>query len=117
MKAAVILTKCPKANRIFGMRTELRSDGDWYRTWAFPIREERARQEGYDTTPVRGHLTATEEYPGCPFCKTMAFMQCGACQKLSCWNGETEVVCPWCNARLTTTTYADMFSVDGSGGM
>ena len=66
MDAAVILAKCYKTKKMYGMRSQKMNDGDWWRTWAFPIDEKRAHGEGYDTTIVQGNMYHTEEYPGCP---------------------------------------------------
>ena len=44
MDAAVILAKCYKTKKMYGMRSQKMNDGDWWRTWAFPIDEKRARK-------------------------------------------------------------------------
>ena len=67
MKANVILMKCPKAKRTYGVRIE-ESCGDWFRTWAFPMDEGRASHEGYDKTKITGNLAPYSEFNGCPYC-------------------------------------------------
>ena len=69
MKAEVILMKCPEVNRIYGVRVEERYD-DWFRTWAFPIDERRASHEGFDRNEIKGNLDYTDDYNGCPYCKS-----------------------------------------------
>ena len=89
-------------------------DGDWWRTWAFPINESRASSEGYDMTKIQGNLYSTEDYPGCPHCGTSGFVQCGKCGKLSCWNGETTMKCNWCGVQLENiVTTENGFDVSG----
>lgn len=48
MKATVIPGRCSNEKKLFGMRTQRMSDGDWWRTWSFPIDETKAKHEGYD---------------------------------------------------------------------
>ena len=93
MEAAVILAKCPKKKKLYGIRVQKMSDGDWWRTWAFPVDEKRAHKEGYDTTKVQGSLYYTKEYKGCPYCEAKSFVQCSGCFKIFCWNGE--ISCFW----------------------
>ena len=81
MDATIIMIHCLKQNKVFGARTERRSDGDWWRTWAFPISERIAKAEGYDKTPVRGNLYSTIDDPGCPYCGGNGFVQCNRCHK------------------------------------
>ena len=114
MEAAIILAKCYKKNQAYGIRTEKMSDGDWWRTWAFPMDVRRAQKEGYDVTKVQGNLYETEEYPGCPYCGTKSFVQCGKCLKISCWNGETSLKCPWCgNDMDNIISTTEKFDVSG----
>lgn len=114
MDAAVILAKCLNRNRTYGIRTQKMKDGDWWRTWAFPIDEKRAKKERYDETKVQGNLYETEEYPGCPYCGTMDFVQCNKCLKISCWNGERRMRCPWCGNDMGNIVEAtDKFNVSG----
>ena len=114
MDAAIILTKCPKRRLVYGIRTQKMSDGDWWRTWAFSIDEHRACREGYDVTKVQGNLYHTEEYPGCPYCRTKNFVQCNQCKKISCWNGERQLSCLWCgNNMKNIQTATEKFNITG----
>lgn len=106
MEAAVILAKCPKKNKTYGITTEKKEDGDWWRVWAFPIEERRARNEGFDKTIVQGNLRSTDKYPGCPHCGAKGFVQCNSCHKIACWNGETQMKCPWCGTNMDKITPA-----------
>jgi hypothetical protein len=112
MEANVIIIKCSKPNKAFGARVEKMEDGDWWRTWAFNISAKKASSEGYINNSVIGNLYCTEDYPGCPHCGTTGFIQCHKCNKLSCWNNEERLVCPWCGAELDNiVTATDKFNV------
>lgn len=114
MNAAVLLAKCSKRNSIYGIRTQQMADGDWWRTWAFPIDEKRAGKEGYDVTSVQGNLYTTKTYPGCPYCGGTNFVQCNSCHKISCWNGEESLKCPWCGTLMTNIVVTtEKFNVSG----
>jgi len=114
MEVNILLVKCPSSHNTFGVRIQKMNDGDWWRTWAFKVKLEQAQSEGYDETQVKGTLKATEEYPGCPHCGAMGFVQCGQCKKISCWHGEEAMVCPWCKTKMTnivsTTSKFDVTS-------
>lgn len=114
MEAAVIMQMCSRNKRPFGVRTQKMEDRDWWRTWSFIIDERRAQSEGYDITPVLGNLYATEEYPGCPYCGSYNFVQCNRCRKISCWNKETRMMCPWCSNDMNNiVTATDKFDLSG----
>ncbi len=114
MEAAVILTKCPKYKKVYGMRVQKMPDNDWWRTWTFPIDEKRAHREGYDVTRILGNLNCTDDYPGCPYCGAMGFVECGRCGKLSCWSGEKSVKCEWCGVTMTSISVnTEKFSLKG----
>lgn len=114
MEANILIVKCPRSKGIFGVRIQKMEDGDWWRTWAFKIRDHQARDEGYMETQVMGNLNAVEEYPGCPYCGTKGFVQCGRCKKISCWKNETSMVCPWCGNEMDSiVTATDKFKVTG----
>lgn len=114
MEASVILAKCSKNRGMYGVRIQRMEDGDWWRTWAFPIEERRARNEGYGCEAVRGNLRATGDYPGCPYCGSKGFVQCNTCHKITCWEGEHSKDCQWCGTRMENITPAsDPFTVSG----
>lgn len=107
MKASVILQKCAKTKKLFGIRVQEMEDGEWYRTWAFPIDEERAAQEGYQNTQIKSFLPAAAEYPGCPYCGSMGFFYDSNCGRISCYDGGSTATCPWCNV-----TYENIGSIE-----
>lgn len=114
MDATIIMIHCSKQHKAFAARAEKKSDGDWWRTYAFPISERIAHAEGYDQTPVRGNLYCTENYPGCPYCGSMNFVHCNKCHKLTCWHGESKMICPWCGNHMDNiVTATDKFELTG----
>lgn len=50
-EAAVLLAKCPKAHKSYGIRAELSAKNRWRLTWAFPVKESSAggRATTHDT--------------------------------------------------------------------
>lgn len=97
VEATVIISKCSKSQKIYGIRVERRKN-DWYRTWAFKINEKSAEREGFNKTTINGKFIASADYNGCPYCKSREFIKCG-CGKISCWNGEKMIKCIWCGTR------------------
>ena len=113
MEANIMLIKCGKEKKVFGVRVQKTESNDWVRTWAFKINNKQATNEGYDKTPIQGSLMATAEYPGCPYCRTSGFFKCGKCGKINCFNNEEIVTCNWCGNSGPTTT-AEHFDIEGS---
>lgn len=108
MEARVALCKCKEGRRTYGVRFEKMGDS-WKYTWAFPVKEAAAKRENYDKTKIVGNIVPDNDYPGCPFCKTMSFVVCN-CGKLSCHNGDvSKFTCNWCGLTGTLGGY------DGSG--
>ncbi len=108
MEAAVVLCKCHKAHKTYGVRFENR-EGQWVYTWAFPIKESVAKREGYDKSVIKGQIAPTVDYPGCPYCGIRGFIVC-ECGRLNCnEQGIREFTCEWCGTRGTLRQY------DGSG--
>jgi hypothetical protein len=65
----VLLSKCSKHGKTFGIRVEKRGN-DWIRTWIFPISDDAARREGFDKTNITASFNVTKEFPWCPYCGT-----------------------------------------------
>lgn len=116
MIANVILAKCAAHKKLFGIRIEKQGD-DWVRTWAFPIDEERAKNEGFDKTEIAGSLKPTPEYPGCPYCKGVFLLQCTCGNMICCENkaneetGEYSIECDRCGKVTKDIEFADKISV------
>lgn len=113
MKATVILQKCPHSKKLFGIRTEELEDGEWYRTWAFPIDERRASREGYQNTHIQSLLPALEGYPGCPYCGSQRLFYDRNCGKISCYAGEERFTCPWCGGTYDVGSLTEKLNLQG----
>lgn len=111
--ATVICAKCNKTGKLFGIRTEKRNTG-WAFTWAFPMTQENAANEGYDKTIINDSIDTDSSYPGCPYCKTKGFIQCD-CGKIMCFDNESkQVTCRFCGN--TGTVVSDPWSAVSGGG-
>lgn len=113
MKATVILQKCTKTKKTFGIRIQELEDGEWYRTWAFPIDENRAKREGYHKTQVMSLLPSQTEYPGCPHCECKNFFYDHNCGKISCYYGEERFTCPWCGGTYDVVSITEKLKFSG----
>jgi len=118
VNATVILAKCSKSKKLFGMRVEKR-EKTWVRTWAFPIDESKAKHEGFDKNKVS--LGDTDSaYPGCPHCRDGGFVKCGNCGKIGCGGGAEKkgdkgsYTCPWCG-NTGAIEFVDSVDASGSG--
>ena len=115
MTANVILAKCSRHNKTFGIRVEKR-ENDWVRTWAFPIDEAKAKREGFHKTKIKGTLDAVDGFPGCPYCENQGFVICLGCGKMSCIHSESNsVYCHWCNTQINDIDVAESFDVKSGG--
>ena len=85
-KAKVVLCKCGIHDKSYGVRMEEFRDG-WKYTWAFPIKEQNAKKEGYDAAILKGQIYPDDNYPGCPYCGAKEFLICDDCgKKLTCYS-------------------------------
>lgn len=116
VEARIALCKCKEGRKAYGVRFEKFGNG-WKYTWAFPVREESAKREGYDETKILGDIGPDAAYPGCPFCRAKSFVIC-SCGKLNCNNVNTpnaRFTCEWCGASGVLSSGYDG-SGFGSGG-
>lgn len=112
MEASVLVMRCGLSKNIFGVRIQKMDTGDWHRTWAFKLNEKLAKREGYEMQSISGSLKETENFPGCPYCGSHSFYQCGTCHKIVCWNGkDMRVTCPWCNVTADMGPAIERFTV------
>lgn len=98
-EAVVVLCKCGKVHKTYGIRTEKLSGKKWNMTWAFPIKESAGKREGYDKVSVSGTIVMTDGYPGCPYCgqRNITVCSCGhICCSITLRNIFT---CEWCGAQ------------------
>lgn len=116
VEATVLLFKCDRSQSSYGVRVEKSSDGDWWRTWAFPVDFKQEKNENYAQQKVVGNFNFTEEFEGCPHCGGYGFMACGGCGKISCWREDltNPVTCQWCGVKCEVSTSTDKFDASGS---
>lgn len=108
-EARIALCKCKEGRKMYGVRMEKTGSG-WKYTWAFPIKQEVARREGYESTVLTGDLEIDPDYNGCPYCKSKYFVVCSKCKKLNCNIGDTpQFTCEWCG------TTGELMDYDGAG--
>ncbi len=67
VNALVGIAKCPHTKQLYGVRIEIEKN-KWIATWAFSIRPEIAKREGYTANQFPSDLIYSKEYPGCPYC-------------------------------------------------
>ncbi len=97
-KIIKVLARCSKTKKPYGIRFREKKNhpGKWVARWVDVIREESAKQGGYEPTDVPGKFSLHAEYK-CPHCGAGSIFQCGCKFVLSCWDGVTNpVTCPWC---------------------
>ena len=64
LEATVVLAKCKKTKKTFGIRMEHKKDRAWHCTWAFGVSQAVANEEGYTKTRISGKVVLDDEYPG-----------------------------------------------------
>lgn len=105
-EAVVVLCKCGKTHKTYGIRTEKMSGNKWVMTWAFPIKEIIGRREGYDKVSVAGNVAMAHEYPGCPYCGNRSLTVC-SCGHICCTNTINKVfTCEWCGSQGELVDYS-----------
>jgi hypothetical protein len=93
----IVMGRCSKTHRSYGMRFEEKEPGYWLLSWTFAMKEDASRKEGYDQSTITGGFGLDPEYPGCPHCGASSLVKC-ACGKVGCWDQEsTTFTCPWCH--------------------
>lgn len=115
-EARVVIYQCNNSGKKFGVRVE-KQNGDWIRTWAFPVTPDMVAREKYeDQSPLSGKFFATTDFPGCPYCGAKGFFQCG-CGEMSCLETDNKlevVTCTWCNSKGRLRVAESDFDVSGS---
>lgn len=103
--ALIVLSKCPKNKKTYGIRAENFGRDHWSFTWAFPVKEENAKHEGYDKSSIKGTIVIDNEFPGCPYCGTSNFVVC-QCGHINCnYQTSGRFVCAWCGLQGTIGVY------------
>jgi len=93
----ILVSKCVRTKKLYGMRMEETSRNYWNIDWAFPLSDYTASVEKYTDSTVTGSFNLDKRYPGCPHCGNISFYRC-ICGKIACWDGISKsVTCPYCN--------------------
>lgn len=66
-KAFAIMAMCETTKEHFGITVDPRN-GCYAFTWAFKIKKEQAKKEGYEQTHVSGKVMYDKDFNGCPYC-------------------------------------------------
>lgn len=99
IEAVVVLCKCGEVHLTYGIRAEKANPDHWHFTWAFPIKENTAKREGYNKTSVGGSIDFSADYPGCPYCGQIGFVFCH-CGHISCNVLKDGIfTCEWCGSQ------------------
>jgi hypothetical protein len=110
LQVAVIMSRCRRDSRDFGIRLEHKTEGKWIADWAFGIEAAAAKREGYDQTTISGIFEVDAKYPGCPYCESSSFFKCD-CGKVACWDQNEYVTCPWCRQSIQLTARIESLDV------
>ena len=114
-EANVVMARCASTSKSFGIHMERRTDDVWYCTWAFPLSEKSASNEGYTNTVISGRMEFDDEYPGCPHCNSTGWVKCWSCGKLTCWSSKDKSFsCKWCGVSGEVES-ADEFELNAGG--
>ena len=105
LNAKVILARCKKSKQLFGITIEQVNRTRWNMKYSYFIDEKRAKSEGFDQTVISADCYSADTYPGCPNCKSMGYVKCEYCGKLTCWDGERSLRCAWCGKLLNDIAY------------
>ena len=109
----IVMARCRRSRQSFGIRMEEKAPRLWLSDWAFVVREDIARREGYDRATVTGSFEIDDAYPGCPSCGDKDWFKCG-CGRVACWAvGTRTVQCPWCGWSGTVSGKIDQRGVGG----
>ena len=56
------IARCPKTDKVYGVRLEEKTSNRWTATWAFSIKEETAQREGYTQNQFPTDLNYEADY-------------------------------------------------------
>ena len=113
-EATVLIAKCGESHKSYGIRMEKTGTDRWLTTWAFPIKDSSAKREGYDKIQVKGDISFSDDYPGCPYCGGHGLTLC-PCGHLSCTIMRSNVfTCEWCGMQGEIGNYSGETIVAGA---
>ena len=96
----IVLARCGKTHRLFGVHFAETEPGLWLADGARAVGAS-ARDKAHDSFEIHGRIGLADSYPGGPRCQGKALLKCG-CGRIMCWAGEErDVSCPWCGRKGT----------------
>lgn len=99
--ARIIVSRCMKTGKDFGIRWEKTNSGPWMATWSFKIPSSQKNSNDYKQSDdaLSGDFKFSSDYPGCPHCQGRIALVCSRCKKIYCHDIEKGIRtrCPWCN--------------------
>jgi hypothetical protein len=113
LNVVIVLGRCSRSARLYGIRFEEKGRGSWVADWAFPIKEQTAHRERFDRGDITGSFMFAVGYPGCPGCGAPSVFRC-SCGKVACWDGKGQAVtCPWCRGSVRLVRTVDRLTASG----
>ena len=91
-EAVVLIAKCGESHKSYGIRMD----------------------KGYDKNQVKGDISFSDDYPGCPYCGGHGLTLC-PCGHLSCTIMRSNVfTCEWCGMQGEIGNYSGETIVAGA---
>ncbi len=98
-EANIVVARCMKTGRDFGIRFEKTGSDVWEATWSFKIPNTQKNKDDYKKTDsdLTGSFRFPPNYPGCPHCQGRINVKCPKCQQTYCHDIEKGIKtrCPW----------------------
>jgi len=98
-EANIVIARCMKTGKDFGIRFEKTGSDVWEATWSFKIPSNQRNKEDYKKTgsALSGTFRFPPTYPGCPHCEGRINVKCSNCHQTYCHDIEKGIrsKCPW----------------------
>jgi hypothetical protein len=103
--ANIVVVRCMKTGRDFGIRFEKSGSDLWTATWAFKmILNQKTKKESQQSGgKLSGRFELHKDFPGCPYCHGTLYVPCSRCGHVYCHDIEKGIrtKCPWCDREAT----------------
>lgn len=110
MDSNIIVAKCKKTGKTYGMRIEKRRNS-WIITWAFPISEKEVLPGKHGKTTLYEYDYNDDELPSCPHCGSASFVKCSVCGEITCCAEEESITCQWCKTKIDAEISSGPFQI------
>ena len=98
--ARIIVSRCMKTGKDYGIRWEKTDSDLWIATWSFKIPSSQKNSNDYKQSgdALSGEFKFPPDYLGCPHCQGRITIRCIDCKKIYCHDIEKGIKtrCPWC---------------------